>query len=160
MRRIAITVPVFAFVFVSVFVLTLVSTVYGSGKDESVEGLKARFENARVEDRTQIGVRIAQQQLRNADQLYASGHVDQAQAAVEDLVTYCEKARDAALQTRKHLKNVEIDVRRMAEKLRDIKRTVAFEDQSPIEQAIRRLEDVRTTMLKEMFANDHKKDKK
>jgi hypothetical protein len=40
----------------------------------------------------------------------------------------------------------------MAEKLRDIKRTLAFEDQPPVEQAIRRLEDVRTILLKEMFA--------
>ena len=48
----------------------------------------------------------------------------------------------------------------MAEKLRDIKRTLAFEDQPPVEQAIRRLEDVRTTLLKEMFAKENKKGKK
>jgi hypothetical protein len=47
----------------------------------------------------------------------------------------------------------------MAEKLRDIKRTLAFEDQPPVEQAIRRLEDVRTTLLKEMFAKDNKNKK-
>ena len=69
----------------------------------------------------------------------------EARAAVDDIVTYSEKARDAAMQTRKRLKNVEIDVRKMAEKLRDIKRTLAFDDQAPVEQAIRRLEDVRTT---------------
>jgi hypothetical protein len=44
----------------------------------------------------------------------------------------------------------------MAEKLRDIKRTLAFEDQPPVEQAIRRLEDIRTTLLKEMFAKENK----
>jgi hypothetical protein len=48
----------------------------------------------------------------------------------------------------------------MAEKLRDIKRTLAFEDQAPVEQAVRRLEDVRTTLLKEMFAKEDKKEKK
>jgi hypothetical protein len=48
----------------------------------------------------------------------------------------------------------------MAEKLRDIKRTLAFEDQLPVERAIRRLEDVRTTLLQEMFAKDKKKEKK
>ncbi len=47
----------------------------------------------------------------------------------------------------------------MAEKLRDIKRTLAFEDQPPVEQAIRRLEDVRTALLKEMFAKEKKKEK-
>jgi len=34
-----------------------------------------------------------------------------------------------------------------------------FEDQPPVEQAIRRLEDIRTTLLKEMFAKE-KKEKK
>ena len=84
----------------------------------------------------------------------------QAAAAVDDVVAYSEKARDNATQTKKHLKNVEIDVRKMAEKLRDIKRTLAFEDQLPVERAIRRLEDVRTALLQEMFAKDKKKEKK
>ena len=87
------------------------------------------------------------------------GNIDQARAAVDDIVTYSEKARDAALQTKKHLKNIEIDARKIADKLRDIKRTLAFDDQPPVEQAIRRLEDVRTTLLKEMFAKENKKEK-
>jgi hypothetical protein len=130
-----------------------------AAKNETVDELKARFESARLEERPELGVRIAQHQLRNADKLYAEGNVDHARASVDDIVTYSEKARDAATQTKKRLKNVEIDVRRMAEKLRDIKRTLAFEDQPPVEQAIRRLEDVRTSLLKEMFAKDNKNKK-
>ncbi len=136
------------------------ASAYGAAKDETVDELKARFESARVEDRPELGIRIAQQQLRNADKLYGEGNVEQARAAVDDIVTYSEKARDAAIQTKKHLKNVEIDVRKMAEKLRDIKRTLAFDDRAPVEQAIPRLEDVRTALLKEMFAKDIKKEKK
>jgi hypothetical protein len=105
-------------------------------------------------------MQIARGQLRSADTLYQDGNVAQAAAAVDDVVAYSEQARDAATQTKKHLKNVEIDVRKMAEKLRDIKRTLAFEDQLPVERAIRRLEDVRTALLREMFANDKKKEKK
>ncbi|MGA9495494.1 MAG: hypothetical protein WBV41_06545, partial [Terriglobales bacterium] len=83
-----------------------------------------------------------------------------ARAAVEEIAIYSERARDAAIQTKKRLKNVEIDVRKMADKLRDIKRSLAFEDQPPVDQAIRRLEEVRTTLLQEMFAKDEKKGKK
>jgi ketosteroid isomerase-like protein len=129
-------------------------------KEQSLQELKAQFESARPDDRPQLGVRIAQMQLRNADRLYGDGHVEQAQVTVEDIATVCEKARDAATQTNKHLKNTEIDVRKIADKLRDIKRTVAFDDQPPLDQAIRRLEDVRTTLLKKMFANDHPKEKR
>ena len=139
--------------------LLALAAAYGAAKDESVDELKARFESARPEDRAELGIRIAQHQLRNADKLYGEGNIEQGRAAVDDIVTYSEKARDAAAQTKKHLKNIEIDARKMAEKLRDIKRTLAFEDQPPVEQAIRRLEDVRTTLLQEMFAKDNKNKK-
>jgi len=144
----------------SIFLIIFSLALCAVAKDETVDELKARFESARPEDRPELGIRIAQHQLRNADNLYRNGNVDQANAAVNDIVTYSEKARDAATQTKKHLKNIEIDARKMAEKLRDIKRTLAFEDQPPVEQAIRRLEDVRTTLLKEMFAKENKKGKK
>ena len=136
-------------------------SAFGVAKDESVEELKARLESAHPEERPELCIQIARRQLRNADKLYVDGSIDKAGAAVDEIVSYAEKARDAATQTKKHLKNVEIDVRKMAEKLRDIKRTLAFDDQAPIDQAIRHLEDVRTTLLKEMFASDKdKKDKK
>ncbi len=141
------------------FLLALAST-YGAAKEETVDQLKARVESARPEDRSELCIRIAQHQLRNADKLYIDGKIEEARAAVNDIVTYSEKARDAALQTKKRLKNVEIDVRKIADRLRDVKRTLAFEDQPPVEQAIRRLEDVRTTLLKEMFAKENKKGNK
>ena len=144
----------------TLYVLFLaLASAYSVAKEETVDELKARFESARPEDRPELGIQIARHQLHNADRLYSSGNVEQARAAVDDIVTYSEKARDAALQTNKHLKNVEIDARKMAEKLRDIKRTLAFEDQPPVEQAIRRLEDIRTALLNEMFSKD-KKEKK
>jgi len=125
--------------------------------EETVEALKARVEKASPDERIQLSVRIAQEQLQAADKLYKEGQAEEARTAVDDIASYCEKARDAAIQTRKHLKNVEIDSRKMAEKLRDIKRTVAFEDQAPIDGAIHRLEDVRTSLLKEMFGSKGKK---
>jgi hypothetical protein len=149
MRRLAFT----------VLLLALASS-YGAAKDETVDELKARFGSARPEERAELAIRIAQQQLRNADKLYSDGQADQARAAVDDIVTYSEKARDDAVQTKKHLKNVEIAVRKMAEKLRDIKRTLVFDDQPPVEQAVRRLEDIRTTLLKQMFAKEDKREKK
>ncbi len=132
----------------------------GAAKDETVDELKARFESAHPEDRAELAIRIAQYQLRNADKFYSDGQSDQAHTAVDDIVTYSEKARDAVTQNKKHLKHVEIDVRKMAEKLRDIKRTLVFEDQPPVEQAIRRLEDVRTTLQNEMWPKDTKKEQK
>ncbi len=145
---------------IAIILMGISAVLCAAAKDETIDELKARFEKSRVEERAELGIRIAQHQLQNADKLYNDGKTADARAAVEDIVSYSEKARDAATQTNKRLKNVEIDARKMAEKLRDIKRTLAFEDQSAVEQAIRRLENVRTTLLKEMFAKDEKKGKK
>ena len=149
-----------AFYLLVVVVVLALACSYGAAKDETVAELKARFESAHSDERAELAIRIAQHQLRNADKLYVDGKVEDARAAVADIVSYSEKARDAAMQTKKHLKNVEIEVRKIAEKLRDIKRTLAFDDQPPVEQAIRRLEDVRTTLLQEMFAKEKKKENK
>jgi hypothetical protein len=140
---------------ISAFLIAFALLLCAIAKDETIGELKARFESAHPEDRPDLAIRIAVHEVRNADKLYNSGNTSQANAAVDDVVAYSEKARDAAMQSKKHLKSVEIEVRKIAEKLRDIKRTLAFEDQPPVEQAIRRLEDIRTTLLKEMFAKDN-----
>jgi hypothetical protein len=145
---------------ISIFLVGFALMLCAAAKDETVEQLKSRVENARPEDRPELCIQIARRQLHEADQLYKEGKIDQAVVAVEEIVSYSEKARDAATQTGKRLKNVEIDARKIADKLRDIKRTLAFDDQAPVEQAIRRLEDVRTSLLKAMFAKDNKKEKK
>ena len=89
-----------------IFLLAL-GSAFGLAKEETVDELKARFASARPEDRPELGIRIAQHQLRNADRLYSEGKVEPAREAVEDIVGYAEKARDAATQTKKRLKNVD-----------------------------------------------------
>lgn len=125
-------------------------------KDQIAPEIQSRIDAARPEDRPALYVQAAQSLLRLADTLYTEGKTDEARAAVGDVAIYCQKAGDAAIQSRKHMKNVEIAVRKMAEKLRDIKRTLNFEDQPPVGQAIDNLEDLRTALLKEMFRKDKK----
>lgn len=138
--------------------LILLAVTSCAASEETIGSLKARLQNAPPDEQPQLAVQIAHLELRAADKFYNEGHVDEARTAVADIVTYSEKARDSAVATKKHLKNVEIATRKIAEKLRDIKRTLAFEDQPPVDQAIHSLEDIRTALLKEMFASD--KDKK
>jgi hypothetical protein len=71
-------------------------------------------------------------------------------------VNYSDKARDAAIRSGKKVKDTEIAVRKMAEKLRNIKRTLAFEDQAPVQSAIDRLEQMRTDLFERMFGKRQK----
>jgi uncharacterized tellurite resistance protein B-like protein len=122
-----------------------------AGRQETLQELMARCESAKVEDRPALCVEIAERQLKSADELYSAGKVDEARSALKDVVTYSEKAHDAAIQTGKRVKNTEIEFRKMAAKLRDIKRTVNFDDQEPLQAAADRLESLRTDLLTHMF---------
>jgi hypothetical protein len=108
-----------------------------AGKDEGLDQLIARAESARPED--------------TADQFYHSGNAEEGTATLRDVVTFSKKAADASIETGKKLKNTEIGLRKMVEKFRDVKRTVAFEDQAPIQQTMDELEKMRTDLLSAMF---------
>ena len=120
-------------------------------KQESLQDLIARADAAKVEDRPALYVEIAERQLKSADELFTAGKVEDAQTKVKDVTTYSEKAHDAAIQSGKKLKNTEIDFRKMSAKLRDIKRTLNFDDQAPVQAAADRLESLRTDLLSHMF---------
>ena len=138
----------------TIVVVIALGTAYA--KDEPVESLKSRVDHAQAQDRPKLCVQVAEMQLRNADHFYNAGNIEQAQAAVADIVSYSEKARDSAKETKKQLKHVEISVRKMADKLTDIKRTLSFDDQPPVDLAIQRLQEIRTSLLDEMFKKDKK----
>jgi hypothetical protein len=128
-----------------------------SRNDQSVEELAKRAEAARLEERPPLYIQIARKRLEAADKLYSSGDNEAARAAVADVADYSDKASDAAKQTGKKLKDTEIAMRKMAEKLRDIKRSVSFEDQAPIQKVIDQLEKMRDELLSRMFGKKGEK---
>lgn len=120
-------------------------------KDESLDQLIARADAARPEDRPALYVEIARQKADLADQSYHDGNAEAGAASLGEVVTFAKKATEASIETGKKLKNTEITLRKMVEKFRDVKRTVAFEDQAPIQQTMDELEKMRTDLLAAMF---------
>jgi hypothetical protein len=120
-------------------------------KDESLDQLIARAESARLEDRPALYLEIARQKAEGVDKLYNAGNAEAGKTGLQDVVSFSRKATNTSIQTGKKMKNVEIGLRKMAEKFRDVKRTVAFEDQAPIQQTVDQLEQMRTDLLSAMF---------
>ena len=69
-------------------------------------------------------------------------------------MTYSDRASNAASHARSKIKNTEIAIRKMAAKLRDIKRGLAFEDQPPVQAAADHWRRLRSGLLSRMFAKD------
>ncbi len=137
-------------------VLLVASVGVCAEKDPVLQQLLARARSARVEDQAALYTEAARLELKSADQWYTSGNVDDARSAVKDLLTDSDRAHDASTQSGKRLKDTEIAMRKMAEKLRDMKRAVAFEEQAPLQAAADHLESLRTDLLAHMFGKGKK----
>ncbi len=131
------------------FVVLLATAV---AAQETVEQLKERAAAAKVQEQPKLFLEVAAQQLKTADAAYNEGNVDAGRAAVDDVASYSEKAATAAISSRKHLKHTEIKIRDMAHKLDGIRRTLNFEDREPLQEAISRMEKLRSDLLNAMFA--------
>lgn len=131
--------------------LMAISLAAFARKDETLDELIARAESARLQDRPSLYIQIARRQAEAADKFYETDNAEAGNSALEDVVTYSDKASDAASRSGKKVKNTEIALRKMAEKFRDIKRTLPFEDQEPVQQTIDHLEKLRTDLLNTMF---------
>jgi hypothetical protein len=134
-----------------VVILLLLPLAAWGKKGETLEQLKEQANSARGGDRVKLCLEIAQRQLSRANQLYTEGKVGDARAALNDMAAYSELASTAAIESGKRTKHAEISVRQMSRKLSDLKRTLNFEDQQPVQDAIDRMETVRTQLLTKMF---------
>ena len=123
-------------------------------KELTLEELKDRAEKAKPQDQPHLYIDVADRQLETATTTFDSGDSTAAQSAVADVGIYGKKAAEAALQSRKKLKNTENSLREIVVKLRDLKRSVSFEDRQPIQTAIDDLEKMRTRLLTKMFSKD------
>lgn len=129
-----------------------------AGRNEpTIDELKERAAHASPGDRSALCIRVCERQLENADKLYITGESEKGQAALGDVATYAEMARDSAVQTHKHQKQIEISVRKMIRKLTDLKHTVSHEEQEEIQKTVDRLERVRDDLLGDMFPKGGKR---
>lgn len=142
-------IPIFALLAIATLGLFTLPAL--ADKDESLDQLMTRVESARPEDRPALYLEIARRKAETADKLYDEGKAEAGNAMLQDVVAFSRKATDSAIENGKRLKNTEIMLRKMAEKFRDIKRTVAFDDQAPIQQTVDELEKMRTELLSAMF---------
>lgn len=122
-----------------------------AAKNASVEELKAQLSSTSIGDRPRLCLQIAEKQLDTADKLYAATESEKARAALADVMAFSELARDYAIQSRKHQKQTEITVRKMAHKLNDLKHAVVHEDQAAVQNAMKRLQRVSDDLLFAMF---------
>src|SRR5690348_13782271 len=104
--------------------LLLACSLLASAKEKSVLELAHEAQAAPIKEQPKLYIEIARTQLELADKAYSAGNPDSAKVAVEDVIEYSSKATDASIHSDSKLKDTEIRIRKMADKLRDIKRNL------------------------------------
>src|SRR5512146_10398 len=135
----------------------LVLTVLGCSlpalaRRETVEDLKAKLHTAKVSDQPRICLDSARHQLEDMEKAYNAGQIPQAQKLLQEVVEYSQQAGDTARKSRKNIKRTEIELRKMSRRLQDLKPTLDVDSRPPVQDAINRLEHIRTQLLMQMFS--------
>jgi hypothetical protein len=124
-----------------------------SKKEDSLEQLMAKADTASGGEQADLCMEVAERELKLTTNSYKANAPEDARASLQQIVKYSDKARTAAIQSGKKMKHTEIKIRRISERLRDLKFNVEADDQPGIQTAIDKLEDFRTEILKNMFGS-------
>jgi hypothetical protein len=118
---------------------------------ESLEEMKVHVTRVAQEEKVRLCAGIARRSLDEARERYAKGTEAEGKALLHEAEVYADQAADAAIRTKKHEKQLEIDLRDLSHRLLTLKRELTPEDQPDAEAAMAHLEKLRTQLLESMF---------
>jgi len=118
---------------------------------DSPAELKARADAATGGTQARLCLEYAHVQLAAADYLFNQGEVEKGQADIREVVDYARKAANAASASGKHLKETEIDLRKLSKRMHDIGESLAFEDRDPVRKAVEEIDQIRSELLVRMW---------
>ncbi len=118
----------------------------------TVKQLKERASATAERDRAKVLADLVREEVELANDQFTAGNVDQAQATVADIRKNVSDCRARAIDGGKDLKRIEILLREAARRLEDVRRSLAFEDQGPLKEAVVEIQDARADILDRMFA--------
>ncbi len=137
--------------------ILLVLAGLAAAKDESLDALKAR---ALQENEPRLYAEIVRRQVEVANDYYTAGDVQKAQGVVAEIVALTSKCIDAAQKNHSKpnkLKDTELTLYRASRRLEDVRRSLAFDDQPPVQAAVERIEKARRHLLELMFQPTEKR---
>src|SRR5580704_5972589 len=130
-------------------VLVLAGTALAA--NETAAELKSRADAAHGGEQAKLCLEYARRQLDDANALFTDGQVDKAQSEVREVVEYARKAAGAASASGKQLKETEIKLRKLGERMHDVGESLAFEDRPPVRQAVDQIEQIRSDLMVKMW---------
>ena len=136
---------------VALILAVMAGSTLAKKQEETLKQLAARADSAHADQQPDLCMQVAERALKQGSDAYKANQYDQFRINLQQVVTYSDKARSAAMTSKKHVKGTEIKIRKISERLRDFKLNVNYDDQATVQAAIDKLESFRTDLLKSMF---------
>jgi hypothetical protein len=130
--------------------IVMIATFAAAKDNETIEQLQARAQSAEINKQPELYVELSRRQVEAADDAY-NNNVDQARTLLEQGTKSGELAANKSVETGKHLKKVEIELRKINSRLVNMQRSWAFEDQQVVQEAVKRIDVARSKLLERMF---------
>ena len=118
--------------------------------------LKAKADAATGGDKAKLAVEYTQEATKLADNAYKQNKDDDGDKYLLDIAQYAKVASDAAIQSSKHEKDTEINLRKIVNRLVDIKNTRPYDQQDKVQKTIDDVDNARNAILEFMFQRKHK----
>lgn len=131
-------------------ILLMLTGVALAGAQTASE-LRSKADAAHGGEQAKLCLEYARMQLEDSNALFTDGQVDKAQSEIREVVDYSRKGADAAATSGKQLKETEIRLRKLSERMHDIGQSLAFEDRAPVRQAIDEIEQIRSDLMVRMW---------
>ena len=136
---------------VSFATLLLVLAGAATAAEQNPAELKARADAASGEKQAKLCLEYAQLQLETSNHLFTDGDVEKGMQQVQEVVAYSQKGADAASSSGKLIKETEIKLRKLAERMHDIGESLALEERQPVRDAVQALQKIRSNLMVRMW---------
>jgi hypothetical protein len=132
-------------------IMLLLTSVLHAGQKLSVEELQRKIESAHGGKKAELLLQLSHDQVEQADNLYHDGDADKAFGLLKEAGSNADQATSISLESGKRLKDTEIDLRKLSERVQAIRQEASFEDRKPFDISIQNLEQNRSKLLDRMF---------
>jgi hypothetical protein len=112
---------------------------------------QASIQKMKEQDRGEAYAKLALDLAELAYDQYKAGNMEEGHKAMVQVGDTAMKAYQAAAVKRKKIKETEINLRRVSQRLDSIRRTLSVADQAPIKDAIAKVDQARADVLEAMF---------
>lgn len=138
-----------------VIVLSLALSALGEKK--TIDQLRAEAEKSSGGRQAELYAELASRLVDVANEQFTAGDSVKGQSTVQDILANATRAHDAAVSSRKKLKQVEIRLRETQRQLENMRRTLAAADRPAVEGVEKKLANYRQDLLNVMFAPKKRK---